>query len=141
MNPVRKFSPLLQLGKFMLPYSKHWLGAMVALLITAGITLAIGQGVKRVIDNGFVAGSVSQLNQAIIVLLIMATIMAIGTFTRFYLVSWLGERVMADIRKAVFDNLINMHTSYFETNRSGEIMHKPAHAAVIKIDHTNMFLL
>lgn len=122
MNPVRKFSPLLQLGTFMLPYSKQWLGAMVALLITAGITLAIGQGVKRVIDNGFAAGSVSQLNQAIIVLLIMATIMAIGTFTRFYLVSWLGERVMADIRKAVFDNLISMHTSYFETNRSGEIM-------------------
>lgn len=122
MNLVRRFSPLLQLVQFMLPYRKQWLGAMVALLLTAGITLAIGQGVKGVIDNGFIAGSVTQLNQSILVLLVMASLMALGTFTRFYLVSWLGERVTADIRQAVFDNLINLHTSYFETNRSGEIM-------------------
>lgn len=106
----------------MLPYRRYWLGAMVALLLTAGITLAIGQGVKGVIDNGFIAGSISQLNQSILVLVVMAVLMALGTFVRFYLVSWLGERVTADIRQAVFDNIINLHTSYFETNRSGEIM-------------------
>ncbi len=122
MTPVRKLSTLLQLVQFMLPYRRYWLGAMVALLLTAGITLAIGQGVKGVIDNGFIAGSISQLNQSIMVLVGMALLMALGTFVRFYLVSWLGERVTADIRQAVFDNIINLHTSYFETNRSGEIM-------------------
>ena len=122
MTPVRKLSTLLQLVQFMLPYRRYWLGAMVALLLTAGVTLAIGQGVKGVIDNGFIAGSISQLNQSIIVLVVMAILMALGTFVRFYLVSWLGERVTADIRQAVFDNIINLHTSYFETNRSGEIM-------------------
>ena len=122
MSKIRKLSTLLQLVQFMLPYRRQWLGAMVALLFTAGVTLAIGQGVKLVIDNGFIAGSVAQLNQAIIVLIVMALLMAGGTFVRFYLVSWLGERITADIRQAVFDNLMRLHTSYFEINRSGEIM-------------------
>nr|WP_271274569.1 ABC transporter transmembrane domain-containing protein [Aliamphritea hakodatensis] len=119
---MRKLSTLFQLVQFMLPYRRQWLGAIVALLFTAGVTLAIGQGVKLVIDNGFIAGSVAQLNQAIIVLIVMALLMAGGTFVRFYLVSWLGERITADIRQAVFDNLMRLHTSYFEINRSGEIM-------------------
>lgn len=119
---MNKLSTLTQLLRFMLPYRKYWVGAVIALLFTAGITLAIGQGVRLVIDNGFVAGSVSQLNQAILILIVMAVLMACGTFIRFYLVSWLGERVTADIRQAVFDNVIGLHPSFFETNRSGEIM-------------------
>ncbi|RTE67692.1 ATP-binding cassette domain-containing protein [Amphritea opalescens] len=119
---MSKFSTLTQLLRFMLPYRRYWVGAMVALLFTASITLAIGQGVRLVIDNGFVAGSVSQLNQSILLLVAMAVLMACGTFIRFYLVSWLGERVTADIRRAVFDNVIRLHPSFFETNRSGEIM-------------------
>lgn len=119
---MNKFSTLTQLLRFMLPYRRYWIGAMIALLFTAGITLAIGQGVRLVIDNGFVAGSVSQLNQAIFLLVVMAILMACGTFIRFYLVSWLGERVTADIRQAVFDNVIGLHPSFFEKNRSGEIM-------------------
>ena len=119
---MNKLSTLTQLLMFMLPYRKYWVGAVIALLFTAGITLAIGQGVRLVIDNGFVAGSVSQLNQAILILIAMAVLMACGTCIRFYLVSWLGERVTADIRQAVFDNVIGLHPSFFETNRSGEIM-------------------
>lgn len=119
---MSKFSTLTQLLRFMLPYRRYWIGAMIALLFTASITLAIGQGVRLVIDNGFVAGSVSQLNQSILLLVAMAVLMACGTFIRFYLVSWLGERVTADIRQAVFDNVIRLHPSFFETNRSGEIM-------------------
>ncbi|WP_019622372.1 ABC transporter transmembrane domain-containing protein [Amphritea japonica] len=119
---MNKFSTLTQLLRFMLPYRRYWVGAMIALFFTAGITLAIGQGVRLVIDNGFVAGSVSQLNQAIFLLVVMAILMACGTFIRFYLVSWLGERVTADIRQSVFDNVIGLHPSFFETNRSGEIM-------------------
>ncbi len=115
-------STLRQLGRFMRPYRKHWIGAMIALLFTAAITLTIGQGVRLVIDEGFAAGSIQQLNQAIVVLISLAVLMASGTFIRFYLVSWLGERIMADIRRAVFNNIISLHPSYFESNRSGEIM-------------------
>jgi ABC transporter, permease/ATP-binding protein len=88
----------------------------------AAISLSIGQAVKRVIDDGFVAQSESQLAAALGVMTALILLMAVGTFFRFYLMSWLGERVSADIRQAVFDRLIELHPSYFEENLSGEIM-------------------
>ena len=114
-------SSLVQLVRFIAPYRAQWVGAILALLFTAAITLSIGQGVRLVIDEGFVAGSVGQLQQAIMLLLLMAVLMAAGTFVRFYLMSWLGERASADIRSAVFAHIISLHPGYFETNRSGEI--------------------
>ncbi len=117
----KKLSSLLHLLTYLKPYKLRWIGAMIALLFTAGITLALGQGVKLLIDTGFGEGSLALLNQAVLVLLGIAMLMAAGTFTRFYLVSWLGERVSADIRTAVFNHIVTLHPSYFETNRSGEI--------------------
>ena len=98
------------------------LAAAVALILTAGITLSIGNGIKLVIDQGFVEDSMAGLGDAVRYLVIIAVFMAIGTFVRFYLVSWLGERVSADIRMAVFNHLITLHPGYFEENQSGEIM-------------------
>ena len=115
-------SSLSQLLRFIAPYKAHWIGAIIALLFTAGITLGIGQGVRLVIDNGFVTGSSEQLFQAASLLFVMSVLMAIGVFIRFYLMSWLGERASADIRQQVFDHLVTLHPSYFETNRSGDIM-------------------
>lgn len=106
----------------MKPYKKTLVGAAIALVLTAGITLSIGQGVRLLIDDGFVAQSTDALRQAVFVILGLSVLMAAGTFTRFYLVSWLGERVSADLRKAVFNHIITLHPSFFETNRSGEIM-------------------
>ncbi len=114
-------SSLLQLVRFIAPYRAQWTGAIIALLLTAAITLSIGQGVRLVIDEGFVAGSVEQLRQAILFLILLAVMMAAGTFVRFYLMSWLGEKASADIRRAVFDHIISLHPGFFETNRSGEI--------------------
>lgn len=113
---------LLPILTFVKPYKVTVAAALLALVVTAAVTLAIGQGVKMVIDNGFIAGSKEQLGEAIIVLVIMICLLAFGTFSRFYLMSWLGERVCADIRKAVFERLMGLHPSYFEENRSGEIM-------------------
>lgn len=120
-NPVKKLSSITQLFKFIAPYRWRWLSAVAALLITAAITLAIGQGVRIVIDEGFVAGSSEQLKSAVFFLFSLAVLMSIGTFIRFYLVSWLGERVSADIRTAVFDNMVTMDSAFFDTTRSGEI--------------------
>jgi ATP-binding cassette subfamily B protein len=120
--PSKNHSVLLRLGKFLLNYKGTLVAAGCALVFTAGITLAMGQGVKILIDDGFVAGSLEQLNNAALFIVAIAILMAIGTYARFYLVSWLGERVSADIRQAVFDHLITLHPSYFEENRSGEIM-------------------
>jgi len=117
-----KLSSLTQLLRFIAPYKLQWIGAIVALFFTAGITLGIGQGVRLVIDNGFVTGSSEQLFQASSVLFGLSVLMTIGVFIRFYLMSWLGERASADIRQQVFDHLVTLHPSYFETNRSGDIM-------------------
>ncbi len=117
-----QLSSLTQLLRFIAPYKAQWIGAIVALLFTAGITLGIGQGVRLVIDNGFVTGSSEQLAFSIKILGLLAFLMTIGVFIRFYLMSWLGERASADIRQQVFDHLVTLHPSYFETNRSGDIM-------------------
>jgi len=115
-------STLKYLLQFILPYKKVLLGAGLALILTSGVTLSIGQGVKLIIDDGFSADSSEGLISAVEFLIVLAGLMAIGTFIRFYLVSWLGERVSADIRQSVFNHLLTLHPSYFETNRSGEIM-------------------
>ena len=118
----KKLSTLFLLRDFVRPYKKQLLAAMAALIFTAAITLSVGQGIRMLIDHGFVEQSLEQLNTAIFFILLLALLMSAGTFIRFYLVSWLGERVSADIRLAVFDHVIGLHPSYFETNRSGEIM-------------------
>ncbi len=120
--PATKLSSIAQLIRLIAPYRWRWVCAIIALLFTAAITLSIGQGVRMVIDDGFVAGSVTQLQQAIYLLLGLSVLMAGGTFVRFYLVSWLGERVSADIRSAVFNNIVGLSPGYFDNNRSGEIM-------------------
>jgi len=116
------YSVLIKITTFLLRYKGTLMGAGFALIFTAGVTLAMGQGVRILIDEGFVAGSKEQLNSAAILIIGIALLMAAGTYVRFYLVSWLGERVSADIRASVFDHLLSLHPSYFEENRSGEIM-------------------
>lgn len=122
MTQKRNYSVLLKLSRYLLAYKGQLIAASIALIFTAGVTLAMGQGVRILIDDGFVAGSVEQLSQGTRLIMGIALLMAVGTYIRFYLVSWLGERVSADLRKSVFDHLLTLHPSYFETNRSGEIM-------------------
>jgi ATP-binding cassette, subfamily B, bacterial len=119
---TKKLSTLFSLFQFMRPYKTQVILFLVALIFTSGLTLSVGQGVRMVIDKGFVQQSLENLNSAILFVLVIAILMAIGTYVRFYLISWLGERVSADIRKAVFDHIVELHPAFFETNRSGDIM-------------------
>jgi ATP-binding cassette subfamily B protein len=107
---------------FLRPYKIRLAAASAALVFTAAATLSLGRGLQVLIDQGFGGGSSGDLRSAIGLLVAIAAAMAVGTFIRFYLVSWLGERVSADIRKAVFDNIVRLHPGFFESNRSGEIM-------------------
>ena len=113
---------LLSLAQFLKPYRGRIGIFLFALVFTAVITLSIGQGVRLVIDQGFSQQSQQHLNTAIIFILVASGLMALGTYIRFYLISWLGERVSADIRSAVFNHVVNLHPAFFETNRSGDIM-------------------
>ncbi|QJD58057.1 ATP-binding cassette domain-containing protein [Pseudomonas sp. gcc21] len=107
--------------RFIAPYRWRVAGALLALVFTAGITLSLGQGLRLMVDQGFVTGSPELLNQSVSVFLLMVVALAIGTYARFYLVSWIGERVVADIRRQVFDHVIDLHPGFFETNRGLEI--------------------
>ncbi|MBU2098485.1 MAG: ATP-binding cassette domain-containing protein [Gammaproteobacteria bacterium] len=112
---------LIQVLPFVKPYTRQMIIATLALLFTAAVTLGLVQYARIIVDAGFVAGSAQSLGQAVLAFLVVAVLQALGTFARFYWVSWLGERVTADIRKAVFNHLLQMHPSYFEENISGEI--------------------
>jgi ATP-binding cassette subfamily B protein len=107
--------------RFLRPYWPRVAGASAALVFTAGITLGLGQGLRYLVDEGFATGSPEGLNTAVGLFLLLVLMLAAGTFTRFYLVSWIGERVTADIRRAVFDHLVGLHPGFFETTGSGEI--------------------
>ncbi|CAI8959887.1 ABC transporter transmembrane domain-containing protein [Pseudomonas sp. NPDC087626] len=107
--------------RFIAPYRWQALGALLALIVTAGITLSMGQGIRLLVDQGFMTQSPHLLNQSIGLFLLLVVGLAIGTFTRFYLVSWIGERCVADIRRQVFNHLIYLHPGFYEDNRSSEI--------------------
>jgi ATP-binding cassette subfamily B protein len=95
-------------------------GAVTALIIAAAATLAIPNGFRLVIDKGFnqSGGDVSRWFEY---LLGVVSILALATAARFYFVSWLGERVVADLRSAVVNNLLRLSPSYFELNRPAEV--------------------
>jgi len=113
---------LRQLWPFVRPYRARVALAGVALVIAAGTVLVIGTGLRLLIDQGFAGGRPELLDQALIGLLVVVAVLALASFGRFYLVSWLGERVVNDIRKAVFGHVIELSPGFFETNRAGEIM-------------------
>ncbi len=106
---------------FVAPYKKQVAFSLVALLFTATIMLSIGQGIRLMIDRGLATQSVELLTQYMLIFILLIISLALGTFTRFYWVTWLGERVVADIRCKVFDHLIHLHPGFFENNRSLEI--------------------
>ena len=108
-------------SRFLAPYRWPALGALLALIITAGITLSMGQGIRLLVDQGFMTQSPHLLNRSIGVFMLLVVGLAIGTFARFYLVSWIGERVVADIRRRVFNHLVYLHPGFYEDNRSSEI--------------------
>lgn len=117
----RNLGVLRAILRFLVPYKLRILAASIALVFTAIVTLMIGQGVRILVDQGFGDSSGAGLNQAILVFVGLAFLLAIGTFARFYLVSWLGERVTADIRKAVYKHVVALHPAFFETQLSSEI--------------------
>lgn len=118
----RDLKPLRLLWPFLRPYRLQMAGATLALIVAAGTVLGLGQGLRALVDRGFAAGNADLLNQALLVLLVVILLLGLSTFGRFYLVSWIGERVVGDIRRKVFDHLVTLSPSFFETNKTGEIL-------------------
>lgn len=110
------------LYQFLSHYKLRVIGAVIALFIAASAWLALGQGIKYAVDNGFVADNMSTLNLAVLAVLVLCLIASIATYFRFYLMTWLGERVSADIRKTVYNHLLSLSPSFFSTLRTGEVI-------------------
>jgi ATP-binding cassette subfamily B protein len=112
---------LLWLWQFVRPYRTRLVIAIIALIATATLTLSLGQGIKLMIDEGFSAQSTVGLAKALSVVGLIIFALSTGAYFRFYMVSWLGERVVADIRKKLYRHLVSLPPSFFEDNLAGEI--------------------
>lgn len=118
----RDLRQLLHLRRFLSPYRRQILGATVALTVTASTMMALGQGLRHLIDQGFANADRSLLEMSVLVLFGVAVLLALGTYARFYLVTWVGERVVADIRREIFDHLLSLDPAFFEMTRTGEVL-------------------
>jgi ATP-binding cassette subfamily B protein len=107
---------------YLMPHRWRVAGASAALLVAAGLVLALGQGVRVLIDDGFASRDAAHLNRAALVMFAVVAALAAATFGRFYLVSWLGERTAADLRRDVFNRVIGLSAEFFETARTGDIL-------------------
>ncbi len=119
---LRGLASLSVLWRFASRYKTRIAGFALALIVAAAGFLVIGQGLKIVIDRGFAQGDSRALNQALFFLLAVVAVMASATYVRFYLVSWLGERVIADIRREVFARILKLSPGWFEQARTGEVI-------------------
>ncbi len=123
-KPVAKNKPKLgqlkMVARFALKYPRQIAFALIALILAAASTLAIPAGFKAIVDNGFISGG-GDIAPYFEALLGISVILAIATAMRFYFVSWIGERVVADIRTAVQRNLLRLSPAFFEENRPAEI--------------------
>ena len=120
--PARRVAPLFALLPFLRPYARRWALAFLALLTSAGATLALPVAFKYLIDRGFASGDRTHIDRYFIALLVVSLILAAATALRFYWVSWLGERVTADLRRAVYDHVMRMSPQFFETTQTGEVL-------------------
>ena len=95
---------------------------MLALLVAAGCVLAMGQGLKHVVDQGFGSANPELLNEALVAIVGVAALLSAATFLRFYLMMSLGERVVTDLRRTVFNHILALEPAYFEATRTGEVI-------------------
>jgi len=117
-----KLKALKTLLPFIKPYKRQLLLAAISLVLAAGATLVIPLCFRTIIDQGFSEASQSQINRTFINLFGAAVVLAFASSMRYYLVSWLGERITSDIRKKVYSHIISQSPEFFETQQSGEIL-------------------
>jgi ATP-binding cassette subfamily B protein len=120
--PPRPFTQLRPLVGFLRPYRVRLAGAALALILSSLMVLLLGQGLRHIVDEGLRAGDASLLDGAVGGFVIVVGLLAAATGARYYLVSWIGERVVADLRVAAFQRVIAMSPAYFETTKTGEVL-------------------
>ena len=118
----KSLKPLKSLVPFILAYRGTLLAALAALLMASAALLALPVALRYLIDNGFAANDVGTINRYFGWFFAAAAVFGGFAALRYYLVTWLGERVVADIRTAVYDRVVRMDPTFFETTRTGEVL-------------------
>ena len=118
----RDLKPLLRLWPFLRPHGWRIAGAGVALVIGAASTLVLGQVLRQLINRGFSQGNAAFLDQALLLMLGAVTAMAVAAYMRMYLGTWLGERLVADLRKALFKHMLSLDLAFYETAKTGAVV-------------------
>ena len=121
-RPSGDIRRLREIVPYLKPYGWGIAAAAVALTFAAGAVLVMGVGLRTLIDEGFRGDNAALLDEALIGLLGVIAVLAIATYGRFYLVSWVGEHVVADLRRHVFDHVLRLSPAFFEVTRVGEVL-------------------
>ena len=118
----QRIGSLRLIPPYLRPYRWRVAAALTALVTAVVLVLGIGQGLRRLVDQGFASGDGSQLNTAALMMFGIVASFAFVTSTRFYLVTWLGERIAADLRRDLFQRVLGLSQAYFEQARTGDIL-------------------
>jgi ATP-binding cassette subfamily B protein len=122
-RPRRKdLRPLRALGPYLAPYGQRLALAFVALTVAAAMTLSLPVAVRYMIDLGFSTANSASIDRYFLIMLGVSTALAVATAARYYLVTWLGERVVADVRRDVFERMLSLGPTFYETTRTGEVL-------------------
>jgi len=118
----RDFTHLRRLAPYLLSYKPQIAGALVALFIAAITVLGLGAGLRALVDHGLNKGNADLIDSALFALIAIVIMLACASFARFFLVSWIGERVVADLRRDVYAKVITLPPAFFEVTRTGEVL-------------------
>ncbi len=118
----KRITPLLELFPFLKPYWLRWVWTFIALAVAAAATLTVPVAFRHLIDSGFSSGQSEHIDRYFVALFGLSVVLAIATAMRFYFVSWLGERVTADIRNAIYSHIVRMSPQFFEITKTGEVL-------------------
>ncbi len=129
MKPPRR--SLAKLARFLLPYRGRIAAALLALLVAAACVLALGQGLRHIVDAGFGSGDPRLLDRALAALIGVALTLSVATWFRFHLMMSTGERVVTDLRRRVFDHVLGLDPAFFEATRTGEVISRLANDAML----------
>ena len=119
---MNRFAGLRLLAPYLRPHRGRVALALLSLFVAAGTVLAFGACLRALIDRGFSQGQPAVLDYALASILVVAAILAVASGSRFYLVSWLGERVVGDLRRDLFAHVVRLGPAWFEIKRSGDVM-------------------
>ena len=121
-RPRASVGALRGIVPYLKPYKAAIAGALVALTVAASAVLVMGVGLRALVDHGFSAGNADLLDNALIGLLAIIATLTAATYARFFLVSWIGEKVVADMRRDVFNHILDLDSQFYETTRVGEVL-------------------